>query len=82
MTDYRDTRMYRYFDAVNKCVDFAGMCEDLNSAPENAIIILQVCAHNPTGCDPTREQWMEISNIMKVIAWLRVDRAEFCNTND
>ena len=63
---FQDIRKYRYWDVKNKCFDFDGMCEDLRMAPVNAVIVLQGCAHNPTGCDPTREQWMEISNIIKV----------------
>jgi aspartate/tyrosine/aromatic aminotransferase len=35
--------------------------------PENAVILLQACAHNPTGVDPTQEQWREISKAVKVI---------------
>lgn len=27
--------------------------------------MLHACAHNPTGIDPTHEQWQEISNIVK-----------------
>ena len=32
-----------------------GMLEDLDKAPNESIIILHTCAHNPTGCDPTKE---------------------------
>ncbi len=28
-------------------------------------MLLHACAHNPTGVDPTREQWREISDIVK-----------------
>lgn len=33
--------------------------------PENSIVLLHACAHNPTGVDPTPEQWKEISEIIK-----------------
>jgi aspartate aminotransferase len=36
------------------------------SMPEHAVILLQACAHNPTGVDPTPEQWREISKAVKV----------------
>lgn len=29
------------------------------------MFLLHACAHNPTGIDPTKEQWKEISDIMK-----------------
>ena len=36
------------------------------NAPENSIILLHACAHNPTGVDPNQEQWKKIAEIMKV----------------
>ena len=30
--------------------------------PEGSCILLHACAHNPTGMDPTMDQWKEISN--------------------
>lgn len=44
---------YRYFDSKTKGLDFTGMLEDLDKAPKEQIVLLHVCAHNPTGVDPT-----------------------------
>ena len=33
--------------------------------PNGSIVLLHACAHNPTGVDPTVEQWKEISDIVK-----------------
>jgi aspartate aminotransferase len=41
------------------------MLEDINNAPENSIMLLHACAHNPTGCDPSLEQWKSISSAIK-----------------
>merc|ERR1711935_837175 len=63
---------YRYWDKTNKCLDFAGMIADIQGAPAGSIFLLHACAHNPTGVDPTPEQWFEINKAMKVgghIAW-------------
>eukprot|EP01006_Ploeotia_vitrea_P003541 TRINITY_DN112799_c0_g1_i1.p1 TRINITY_DN112799_c0_g1~~TRINITY_DN112799_c0_g1_i1.p1 ORF type:complete len:414 (-),score=68.19 TRINITY_DN112799_c0_g1_i1:246-1466(-) len=54
---------YRYFHAETKGVDFAGMSEDLKAAPEGSIVILQMCAHNPTGADPSKEEWQTLADI-------------------
>ncbi|KAL2434878.1 Aspartate aminotransferase, mitochondrial [Exophiala dermatitidis] len=35
------------------------------TAERRSIIVLYACAHNPTGCDPTKDQWREIGPIMK-----------------
>lgn len=42
------------------------MLEDLSNAPEGAVVILHACAHNPTGCDPTQEQWKQIADVIEV----------------
>jgi aspartate/tyrosine/aromatic aminotransferase len=41
------------------------MCEDLEAAHEGQIVILHACAHNPTGCDLSHEQWHELYEVMK-----------------
>lgn len=41
------------------------MRSTIESAPEGSIILLHACAHNPTGVDPTREQWKEIAKVVK-----------------
>ena len=64
---FTDPHTYTYWDPKTKSIDFEAMCKDISSAPENSVIILHACAHNPTGCDPTREQWMLLAEIMRVI---------------
>ena len=41
----------------------SGMFADLESAPENSVILLHAVGHNPTGLDPSREDWCEIARI-------------------
>ncbi|GFP78755.1 aspartate aminotransferase mitochondrial [Phtheirospermum japonicum] len=36
------------------------------NAPNGSFFLLHACAHNPTGVDPTEEQWKEISHQFKV----------------
>jgi len=62
---FKDLRQYRYWNASQKGLDFEGMKADLEEAPENAVIILHACAHNPTGVDPTKEQWKELAELIK-----------------
>ena len=59
------TAQYPYFDKSTKGLDFNGMTKALKDAPEHSVILLHACAHNPTGVDPTRDQWKEIAEIMK-----------------
>lgn len=41
------------------------MISTLDAAPEGSIILLHACAHNPTGVDPTREQWTQIAKTIR-----------------
>lgn len=47
-----------------------GLLEDLGSAPSGAIVLLHACAHNPTGVDPTPQQWEQIRQLMRSKALL------------
>lgn len=56
---------YRYYDEKGPSLDFSGMCDDFQKMPEKSTVMLQVSCHNPTGIDPTIEQWKELSEIIK-----------------
>lgn len=60
---FTEARTYRYWHQERRGIDFEGMLEDLRNAPEGAVIILHACAHNPTGNDPTQEQWKQIADV-------------------
>jgi len=55
---------YRYWDPSKKCLDFSGMIEDLEKAEDGCVVVLHGCCHNPTGVDPTMDQWKEILRVM------------------
>jgi len=56
-------KQYRYFHPETKGLDFAGMMEDLTNAPDGSVVLLHACAHNPTGVDPTPEQWAKVLDL-------------------
>lgn len=58
-------RTFQYYDFESKSLDMKSYMDMLMTAEPNSIVVLHACAHNPTGCDPTKEQWQEIGNIMK-----------------
>jgi hypothetical protein len=41
------------------------MIDDLRAAPVGAVVLLHACAHNPTGVDPTEEQWEGIRKVIR-----------------
>lgn len=73
---YRDAglelRSYRYWDAAKLGLDFEGMLADLKAAPDKAVVLLHACAHNPTGIDPTPDQWRTLCAFFKGRPGLRV----------
>ncbi|XP_059485108.1 aspartate aminotransferase, cytoplasmic [Neocloeon triangulifer] len=62
---FTEPRTYRYWKPETRGLDFEGMIEDLRNAPENSVIILHACAHNPTGVDPTPDQWKLIADVVE-----------------
>ena len=62
-----EIRTYRYFDAKSKGLDFAGMIADLENAAVCSTVLLHTCAKDPTGVDPTKEQWKKIAEVCKRI---------------
>jgi aspartate aminotransferase len=54
--------LYPYYDPRTIGLDFSGFIATLESAPERSVFLLHACAHNPTGVDPTEEQWKAIAD--------------------
>ncbi|EYU29270.1 hypothetical protein ABFS82_05G130900 [Erythranthe guttata] len=63
-------KTYRYYDPSTRGLDFEGLMEDLGSAPSGAIVLFHACAHNPTGVDPTAQQWEQIRQLARSKALL------------
>lgn len=55
---------YPYYDPKTIGLNFDGFLSSLKSAPEGSVFLLHACAHNPTGVDPTKEQWNVIAQAM------------------
>lgn len=53
-------KTYPYWNASTKSIDIDGYLNTINSANNGSIFVLHSCAHNPTGLDPSKEQWKQI----------------------
>ncbi|KAJ3297380.1 Aspartate aminotransferase, cytoplasmic [Borealophlyctis nickersoniae] len=60
-----EVREYPYWNAKTRGLAFEEMLAAFRAAPNNSIILLHPCAHNPTGVDPTFEQWKQIAEVLK-----------------
>ncbi|KAJ3401711.1 Aspartate aminotransferase, cytoplasmic [Chytriomyces hyalinus] len=56
---------YEYWNAKTRSINFDILLDTLQTAERGSIFVLHACAHNPTGLDPTQQQWKQIAQIMK-----------------
>jgi aspartate/tyrosine/aromatic aminotransferase len=56
---------YPYCNPKTCLFDYQGMCDAIKNMPPGSVILLHGCCHNPTGIDPTFEQWKELSDLIK-----------------
>ncbi len=60
-----ETTYYKYYKPSTKGLDLEGVLADVAAAPEKSVFLFHACAHNPTGVDPSPEQWAKISAAVK-----------------
>jgi aspartate/tyrosine/aromatic aminotransferase len=56
------TKTYPYFDAKANGLAFDAMLAAIAKMQAGDVILLHGCCHNPTGIDPTPEQWKQIAD--------------------
>lgn len=56
---------YPYYCTETHGLDFAAMKSFFEALEPKSIVILHACCHNPTGMDPTMEQWQELLEIIQ-----------------
>ena len=63
-------RDYRYYDKQTHGLDWIGLIEDLSQAEKGDVVLFHGCCHNPTGIDPTLEQWQTLAKMSAEKGWL------------
>ncbi len=61
---------YAYYDAANHALDFDGLLSSLKQAQAGDVVLFHGCCHNPTGIDPTPEQWAQLAELSVANGWL------------
>ncbi|WP_342322635.1 aromatic amino acid transaminase [Kosakonia sp. BYX6] len=56
---------YPWYDNATHGVRFEAFLEKLNTLPEQSIVLLHPCCHNPTGADLTNAQWDQVVDVLK-----------------
>ena len=57
-------KRYSYRDAATNGLNFKAMLESLEQVPAGDVVLLHACCHNPTGIDPSVEQWSQIGDVL------------------
>ncbi len=58
-----ETKTYGYYNAQTKDIDFDTTLVDLNQAHAGDVVLFHGCCHNPTGIDPTNQQWQTLAKL-------------------
>lgn len=58
------TRCYPYYSVNRHELELEQMLSYFETLPENSVVLLHGCAHNPTGFDPLPEQWEVIAEVL------------------
>jgi aromatic-amino-acid transaminase len=56
---------YPYYDSATRGLDFERMVGALDRVPAGSIVVLHACCHNPTGVDPSADQWGRILEVVR-----------------
>jgi aromatic-amino-acid transaminase len=56
---------YPYYDPATRGLRFDAMIDALSRLPAGTIVVLHACCHNPTGVDPTPDQWQRIVDTVR-----------------
>ena len=57
-------KTYPYYDAESNSIRFDEMLHALRGADSGDIVLLHACCHNPSGLDPSEEQWRAIADVI------------------
>jgi len=58
-------KYYKYYSEEKKGVDFDNLKKEFENIPNHSIIVFHACAHNPTGCDLSHDEWKEMLEIVR-----------------
>ncbi len=58
-----EIKYYPYYDLLNSKFQFGEMLSTLGEMREGDVLLLHGCCHNPTGQDPSLEQWQALTDL-------------------
>ena len=55
---------YPYYDRRGHVIQIDAMLETLQAVPKGDLVLFHACCHNPSGLDPSAQQWRAITDIL------------------
>ena len=55
---------YPYYDTEKHVIRIDAMLDVLRQAPKGDVVLLHACCHNPSGLDPTEDEWRAIAEVI------------------
>lgn len=59
-----DLASYPYYDTDKHVIQVDAMLDALRAAPGGDVVLLHACCHNPSGLDPTHDEWVRIADVI------------------
>lgn len=63
-------KTYPYYDPATHGCAFDAMAAALDTVPAGDAVLLHGCCHNPTGIDPSADQWQALVGVAREKGWL------------
>jgi len=55
---------FPYYDTRRHVIEIDAMLDALRAAPKGDVLLLHACCHNPSGLDPTEDEWLAIADVI------------------
>ena len=55
---------YPYYDPQEHVLQVEAMLDALNGTPAGDVVLLHACCHNPSGLDPSEQEWTAIADVI------------------
>ena len=55
---------YPYYDTEKHTIRTDAMLEALRAVPKGDLVLLHACCHNPSGLDPSEDEWRQIADVV------------------
>ena len=57
-------KSYPYYDTKSHVINVDRMLDALSRVPAGDLVLLHACCHNPSGLDPTEDEWRAIADVI------------------